>query len=55
MKITYWSLDGYEHTAYMDDDEDTGGVMRGEEKHTDAEVWIIWSDERNRFLEVAAP
>lgn len=55
MKVGYISLTGYRNTAYLDEDENTGGVMRGEHKHTDAEVFVQWDDEKEDWFEVTAP
>jgi len=52
VKVGYLDLDGYRQTAYLDEDEPTGGVMRGTHKHTDEEVFVVWDDDKEDWLEV---
>ena len=53
MKVGYIDLDGYRQTAYLDEDEPTGGVMSGTHKHSDAPVLVQWDDDKGDWFEVA--
>lgn len=55
MKVGYIGLTGFRSTAYLDEDENTGCPMRGENKYTDETVWVVWNQDRDDWLEVAAP
>lgn len=55
MKVGYLSLDGYQETVYLDEDEIREGPMFGTHKHTDASVWVQWNEDRRVWMEVPAP
>lgn len=52
MKVGYIGLTGFRSTAYLDEDENTDGPMRGENKYTGDSVWVVWDQDRDDWLEV---